>query len=346
MAQAARLAERPRKPFRRRDRRTVQQRPTAAEWGKDPWSALRAGWTHEARLATDAVNHLIYRVASAGDARGADTETVTLDGTWTLTPTHELALVRQTPDGRGDTLSLNGEITQVDARGLVFTRAGGRRGRTAQRLRLTGRWQADAVNRLTLLVAKADGAEDRLTFEGGWRVGPRHELLYQYQRDTDSGRRTRTLRFAGAWDLTQSDRLVYRLSTSSDSSFEFRASLERADLRAHEGRLVYRVGVEVARGRTRQPRVAFSGRWALHRDLSVSFELSGVGGRRQRVRFAATYALTPRQEIECALLGRRGEPLGVTVTFSRRWLGDARWFMRLGASGRDREAVAGVQFRF
>ena len=271
-------------------------------------------------------------------------------GTWALTPAHDLALTLHHAAGRRrQRLYLKGAFVKAQAHALSFAlRRHELDGRTsAQELTLSGRWQADARNRLVFLVDKGRGVEDRLTFQGGWELGDGRELLYRYQQQLTPKRLTiRTLRFAGIWDLAGPNRLVYRLDASGDSAFGFRASLQTPSLNARDGRIAYQIGVELSRGRTVNRRVVLFGIWKLHDDLSVSFEIPYADGRREALRFQGTYAFGNRSSVGVELRDQRGAPLGIAVTFTRQFLQDASWFVRWQKAGKNLEALAGVQVRF
>ncbi len=306
----------------------------------------------EGRVTTDRRNRLVYRLDFPPTTNGpAGPRRYNLDGTWGLTRNHELRLALHTAERRRrQTVYLKGSLIEAKAHALTFAlwryERDGRR--TTQRVSLTGRWQADRHNRLTFLVEKADGSADRLTFQSGWTVGRHHELLYRYRQRTDGRGRpsTQTLRFAGVWDINRANRLIYRVDGSSDSAFEFRASLQTPSLNAREGRLVYQIGIGLSGGRTQTERVVLFGKWKLHRDLSVSFEITYAHGRREAIRFTGTFAITEQDEMTVQLSDRRGRPIGVSVTFTRRLLDDARLFLKLRKAGEEAEAVAGGQVRF
>ncbi|MBI4003859.1 MAG: hypothetical protein HY353_02450 [Candidatus Omnitrophica bacterium] len=295
----------------------------------------------EGRVRTDARNRLVYQVGS---------QRLALDGTWALTRDHDLSFTVRARDERpSQTVYLKGALLKAEANALVVAvhQADRENAEPSHRVALSGRWSADAKNRLVFSVDKADGTEDRLTFQGGWEVGPRHELLYRYRQRATSTRTAdeRTLIFAGAWDITGADRLVYRLA-GSDSAFEFKASLQSPSLQARDGRIVYQVGIGLAGGRTRTARVVLFGTWKLHKDKTVSFEIPYTEGRRGAIQFGATYAFAGKNEVALELYGRRRQPLGISVMFSRRLLEDARWFVRVRKEGEATEALAGVQGRF
>lgn len=296
----------------------------------------------EGRVRTDARNRLVYQVGS---------QRLALDGTWALTRAHNVTfMARASGQPPSQTVYLKGALLKAEANALIVTvqQADREDAEPAQRVALLGRWSADAKNRLVFSVEKADGFEDQLTFQGGWEVGPHHELLYRYRQRSTSTRTAdeRALVFAGAWDITGADRLVYRLTGSTDSAFEFKAALQSPSLKARDGRIVYQAGIGFAGGRTQTQRIALFGTWKLHRDKTVSFEIPYAQGRRQAIRFGATYAFAGKNEIAVELHGRRKQPLGISVMFSRRVLEDARWFVRVRKEGEETEALAGAQVRF
>jgi hypothetical protein len=301
-------------------------------------------------VRTDRRNRLIYETAAPATQLDGVPRRLILDGTWGLSADHRLRIaVRQSGEARRQAVQVGAGLLRASAKALTFAvrrhEADGRV--SAQELTLRGRWQADARNRLVFHAAKADGSEDRLTLSGAWELGPHHELLYQYRQRTGRGRAgLRTLRFAGTWDVVESHRLVYRLEGSDDSAFAFRASLQTPSLNARDGRLAYQVGIELADGRVINRRVTLFGAWKLNRDLSAAFEIPYEGGRREAIRFSGTLRFASRNELTVELADHRRRPLGLTVTFTRRFLKDARWFLRFEKAGRDVEALAGVQVPF
>ena len=307
---------------------------------------LQLGRIIAGSLTVDRRNRLQYRAGSAGRE-----QVFSLDGTWSLTPDHALAL---TLHGAGQeasrTIYLNGALARAtrNTLGVAWHRVESGEARASQRLTLTGRWQADARNRLTFLAEKADGDDDRLTLQSGWDIGPRHELVYRYrQRATPRGpAREQTLTFEGAWDITGADRLVYRLRGSSDATFEFAARVQSPSLLARDGRLVYEVGVGIAGGTAQRKRITLFGAWKLNRDLSISFEIPYAEGRIEAIRFTGTCALGPRNQIVAALSSRQGEALGLTVVFTRELIPDARLFLRVQHDAEERSVIGGVQVRF
>jgi len=294
------------------------------------------------RVRTDARNRLVYQV---------DSQRLAFDGTWALTRDHNLSFTVRARDERpSQTIYLKGALLKAEANALVVAvqQADRENAEPSHRAALSGRWSADAKNRLVFSVERADGAEDRLTFQGGWEVGPHHELLYRYRQRATSTRTAdeRMLIFAGAWDITGADRLVYRLTGSTDSAFEFKAAIQSPSLKARDGRIIYQAGIGLSSGRTQTKRVALFGTWKLHKNKTVSFEIPYAQGRRQAIRFGATYAFAGKHEVALELYGRRQQPLGISVLFSRQFLEDARWFVRVRKDGEETEALAGAHVRF
>ena len=296
------------------------------------------------RASIEAGNRVVYRPASGGMGQA-----VTLDGEWRLSRSHQLAFnVRQKVD-RGQALPehafLKATVTGAGADSLNLAWEGGRAGAVQlRRLQLSGRWQADASNRLNFLVERGGGAEDRLVFGGGWEVGPYHELQYRFRRP-GAGRPEQTLVFDGAWDIAGRNRLVYRVSGSSRSVFEFRASLQHPAVSARDQALVYQVGIGAGASRTKR-RVTLFGRWKLKRDLSVAFEIPYARGRVEAIRFEGEWAFGPRDQVRVALSGQSGRPLGIAVTFSRDVAPDRQLFLQLRKQAEERSVIAGMTVRF
>jgi hypothetical protein len=318
----------------------------------DPQDALQPRRVVEGTILIDGENRLVYRARAkpqpAGRPPGQD---YLFDGAWRLTKDHQLGLaLHQREQGGRQELFLKGALIEADESALTVSLTQHERDGTltAQRASLSGRWQADDRNRLTFLVEKADGEADELVLDGAWSVDERHELRYEYQQRRTTRRRTGThaLRFSGTWDLPQASRLVYRLDAQGRSAFAFQASLQSRSLNAREGKLAYQVGIRLSAGRTRTRQVVLFGAWKLNRDLSVAFEVPYADGHRQAMTFTGAYAFRDRNTIAVALSDRRGKPLELCVTFSRKFLDDAELFLRLQRSVEDTQLLGGVRLRF
>ena len=317
----------------------------------DPDDPLHPKRIFEGRFSIQNHNKLAYVFSKAGAALPeGGRETIALDGTWKLTGGHELALaLHESKDRHSQTLTLKGALVQAEANGLVFAlRQDADDAIFSQRLTLSGRWAADAQNRLTFLVEKAQGAQDRLTLQGGWEVGPHHELFYRYRQLINRRRfsEERALIFDGSWDIARNGRLVYRLLGTDTSMFEFRASLQSSSIRAAEGRIAYQAGIGLSQGRSQKQRVVLFGAWKINRDLSVSLEIPYAEGRVGSLRCETAAALNRRDSVTVALANDRRQKLGIAVTFTRKLNQDANLFLRLKRSSEESSVLGGVQVRF
>lgn len=306
----------------------------------------------EGRVQIDRKNRLRYRARSAPGVGGRSGRSeYVLDGAWTLSPTHQLGVVLHPSQAHEEeAVFLRGSLVDVKDDALVVslwhkTREGEP---ATQRMALSGRWQADARNRLTFLAANADGSEDRLVFDGAWTVDERQQLLYRIEQPQSGRRRDpiQTLRFSGQWDVTSSSQLAYRVDGTDRSTLQFQAALQSPTLNAGEGRIAYQVGIQLSDGRTVARKVVLFGAWKLNRDLSVSFEMPQVEGRRYALTFKGTYTWRSRNAVSVHLSTREGEPLGLAVTFSRSWTNDKTVFLRLERLRDESRLLGGVQVRF
>lgn len=296
------------------------------------------------RASVDARNRVAIRSA-APSARVRLGRTTAVEGEWRLSRSHQLTFsARRTGAALPEHALLKAVITGASGSHLQAAWEHDAGASAGRQFRLSGRWQADASNRLTFLVEKASGGADRLVFDGGWEIGPHHELRYR-QRRPDAGRREHWLTLDGAWDVAAKDRLAYRISGSPGSQLEFRASLQSRSLTARSGSMVYQLGIGAETGRVTR-RIELFGRWKLNRDLSVAFEIPYAGGRIGTMRFEGAWTFGPGRQVQVALAGRDGRPLGLSVTLSREVAPDLQAFLQLRRQAGERAVVGGVTVRF
>src|SRR3989338_11595418 len=138
------------------------------------WHDFQA-WELRGRVRTDARNRLVYQV---GGRRLA------LDGAWALSPDQDLIFTaRARGEQPAQTVYRKGGLLKAKADALVFAVEQTQRGekKPAQQLTLSGRWSADAANRLVFSAARAEGSEDRLALQGGWGGGPHQQPLHRHR---------------------------------------------------------------------------------------------------------------------------------------------------------------------
>lgn len=298
-------------------------------------------------------NALLYRLWTIPTLEGQREipRQIHLTGRWSLTSNHDLALsLDQAHSQReGDLLVLKGTLIYAESDALGFaitTRKKG--GQETRILRLTGRWEADPQNRLTFHVDKEKGKDDLLRLEAAWEVGNQNELIYRYtKRPLDDGSKgDRELSFRGIWELSEADRLTYRLDLEGKSAFRFRGTVESQSLLAKEGAIRYQIGMEAAgRKRPTARTVTLFGKWKVNHDLSLDFELTRQEGKAQRLRFGTTHRLSGDNEISFFLEDERGKPLGLEIRFRKADLG-VELFLRLQRRQKDELIEAGGRIPF
>ncbi len=261
----------------------------------------------------------------------------TIDGTWQLTKRHQLQYRRR---GGSQEILLTGDLVVAEPTALVglFKEQSEDGEVTSQLLSLRGRWQADERNRLSFLVEREKGLEDRLTLEGGWELNEANEILYRYQPDLQM------LRFQGHWDLGDSKWLTYVLDENSDSTFRFRGAFQTPSILAKEGQIRYQVGVEVE-GKKRLNVVTLFGAWKLSRDLALDFEMAVGGVSSRTIRFGAAYQIDSKDALSARLTTREGQPLGLEVIFTRDVM-KGQAFVRLVRSLEETAVEGGFRFRW
>ncbi|MBI4226861.1 MAG: hypothetical protein HY600_01140 [Candidatus Omnitrophica bacterium] len=270
-----------------------------------------------------------------------------VEGTWALTPYHTLQYRRHRK--REGTIVLTGDLVGAESTGLTLQVTGQTVGDdlVGRTLTLRGRWQVDAMNRLTFFVEREGGRYDRLTLHGAWGLGRRHELRYHVRQSSAGGPSpVQTLTFAGAWALSERRRLTYVVEGGRGGAFRLRGTFQTPSILAKTGELRYQLGVEAA-GRRRLQTLTFFGTWRVSRTLEVTFELPMGGGRAGALRFGAEYSTGPRGAITAALTAPGGQPLGLEVVFTRElWRGQGEAFIRLRRALEETAVEGGVRGRW
>lgn len=213
---------------------------------------------------------------------------------------------------------------------------------------LRGKWQADARNRLRFEVDGQTGRHRGLTLEGGWEIGPHHELLYRLQRSQPRAERRQIhlLRFQGHWDVGRDRRLTYVLDADSDSAFRFRGTFQTPMILPKAGQLRYQVGVELE-GREVLRTITLFGRWKLSRALGFSFEVPYRDGEVRAIDFSAVLRMRQDGELSARLLTREGRPLGLEIILTQSFMqrqGEA--FVRLRKLAEETAMEGGLRLRW
>jgi hypothetical protein len=287
-------------------------------------------------------------------ANGGIPAKLTFDGDWRLTPDYNLELVRAAFGGstRKERLVLrcNSLINKSDS--LVFELVGshGQQRDRLQSISLKGKWQADEQNRL-VFYASGKPADSVIVLRGDWELNKNQQVVYSFEKAElkTKTKKTHELLFAGFWKLDSRNRLSYSLSGSTRSSFSFRAQLESPNLYPADNMIKYRIGIGLARqAGEKQKTISLYGVWKLGRRYSPAFEMQYADGCIRRMEFGSKVSINKNNEIMLALATRKHEPLGITLTYTRKFNEklDARAFVRLRKSSRENAVEAGISFPF
>ena len=220
-----------------------------------------------------------------------------------------------------------------------------------QLLKLSGVWHSDEYNRLCFDITRKR-SPNTLVFKGSWQVNDNQQITYKYEH-TDQTRKDKnlsTLNFTGFWELTAANRLTYILSRDSKSRFDFRAQIETPNVYPAKGRIKYRLGTGIRKGKRGQPDkiITLYGIWKFSRNLGLTFTMNYGNGKIYSQEFGVDYSFDSANKITCALRNKEGKRLGVTFTFTHKFLKqmDAETFIRLKRSQRDSSIEAGVKIPF
>ncbi|MCM8796122.1 MAG: hypothetical protein NC928_05520 [Candidatus Omnitrophica bacterium] len=198
-------------------------------------------------------------------------------------------------------------------------------------IKVSGVWRVDRKNQLCF-EAKEEKTPRTLTFKGAWETD-KNQLVYIVERRQlkTKQKALQKLVFLGCWDYISRNRLVYVLSGSSDSYLELRGQLESINLRRKKGEIKFRLGAGVRYTPRRRTLLLIFGTWKFSRKLGLIFEVEYGKGKVNSMEFGADICLTPNNKIIFALKNKSGEPLGISLIFSHKFLKqlDAEAFLRL-----------------
>ena len=210
-------------------------------------------------------------------------------------------------------------------------------------LKLKGTWRANEYNELCFEVTCRKGPPETYTFKGSWKLNNNQQIEYISENGRDR------LTFKGYWDISLVNRLVYILEGSSTSRFEFRVQLESPILYPKKGEIRCRIGVGIRQSRLTVPGqiLILYGEWKFGRNLGLTFQMDYGQGRVSKIEFGAEVTFS-RNKVIFALKNEFGEPLGVTLTMTHKFLKvlDAKAFIRLIKCQDEHTIEAGITIPF
>ncbi len=325
------------------------------------------------RLSVDKNNRLVYWLNEPAAWRRLYNlpSKVSFIGSWKLNSNYdlELNLDETKSQYKGDRLILRGEIISTDRDTLAFEMITHEKGLSPtqlnrsstkgtapafshiQLIKLTGSWQADEFNRIIFRIKKK-ASPDIVTLEGSWQINKNQQIAYSYEK-TNLKTKTKisnTLTFEGFWEINSNNRLTYILSHSTESRFGFRVQIESPNLYPQQGVIKYRLGVGLRNGRPSQNKiVSLYGTWKFSHKLGLIFEMDYGKNNFQNIEFGADISLSQKDKISFSLKDTKGEPLGLNITFTHRFLNklDAETFLRAKEILKRESAIeAGVRIPF
>ncbi len=268
-------------------------------------------------------------------------------GRWEIGPGHE---VQYRAEGKDEEIKLKAPLLAAEPNALViaFTEKQSDQKSVTRAAKLTGTWHLNAKNRVIFEVERQRGRPDVLAFKGAWRAGRSNEFIYSYEEISLKTKKKikREFVFAGFWELSERNRLTYRLAADPDSAFRIRGAFQTRSILAKAGEIRYQAGVEV-NGRHKIQTIVLFGKWKLSRDLELLFESEYAGGRKRTIVFGGEFALGASSRVTARLKGEEGKPLGVELVLTREFLKkDGLAFLRLMRSLGESRAEAGVRFKW
>lgn len=210
-------------------------------------------------------------------------------------------------------------------------------------LKLKGTWRANDYNELCFEVTCRKGPPQTYTFKGSWKLNNNQQIEWTSEDGRDR------LTFKGYWNISSANRLAYILEGSSASYFEFKVQLESPIIYPKKGEIRYRVGIGIRESRLTAPGqiLILYGEWKFGRNLGLIFQMDYGQGKVKAMEFGAE-ATFGRNKIIFALKNELGEPLGITLTMTHKFLKSfaAETFIRLKSRQKEQAVEAGITIPF
>ncbi len=281
---------------------------------------------------------------------------IVFNGKWELSPNHDLELILNKTLSQADQerLTLRGKIISVENNSLAFEIISQRDGPIAalqsfRILKLTGTWQADEYNRIVFQVEKK-ALPDELIFKLNWQINKNQQIEYAYEKVVLAKKTkiNQILTFEGFWKIDSSHKLVYILSETLNSGFDFRVQLESPSIYPQDKSIKYRLGMGM-----RQPKgpackiITLYGEWKFNRNLGLVFRMDYGNNNVQETEFGAQVTLE-RNKFLFSLKNDMGKPLGITLTYSFGLLNslEPQAFIRLKSCQKELGVEAGFSLPF
>jgi len=269
-------------------------------------------------------------------------------GNWSLNKDHDLELkLNKTRNQVGEEkIVLKGEIISTSQDKFAFEITGER---YLKILNLSGTWAADEKNRIIFKVQKKL-LPDTLIFGLAWQINQNQRIEYVYEKINlkTRSKTVQSLEFEGFWDILSNHKLTYNITGSSNSKFEFRAFISNPNLYPSKNIIKYRLGIGVKGSTNENARViSLYGEWKFSRDLGLIFSMDYGDGLIRKIEFGAEVSFN-RNSIIFSLKDRVGEPLGITLTMTHKFINslDPKAFIRLKSFQRRFEIEAGLTIPF
>jgi len=210
-------------------------------------------------------------------------------------------------------------------------------------LTLKGTWRANDCNELCFEVTARKGPPETYTFKGSWKLNNNQQIEYTCEDGRDK------LTFKGYWNISSANRLVYIFDGSSTSRFEFKVQLESPTFYPKKGEIRYRIGVGIRQSRLTAlgQIITLYGEWKFGRNLGLTFQMDYGQGKVRSIQFGAEVTFG-RNKVIFALKNEFGEPLGITLTMTHKFLAhlDTEIFLRLKSRRKEQFIETGLTIPF
>jgi hypothetical protein len=204
-------------------------------------------------------------------------------------------------------------------------------------LKLSGRWKVDSSNNLIFEV-KRGNAFDEFSFGNNWQVTKENNILLLYKKRFLKKEVISSLVLSGSWSFSKNT-LEFMVEGSNKDKIKFDIGLTNRAVILNKEKIDLTVGIRKDSIKS----VSLYGRCKYFKDR---FEVT-LNSAKEKLTwiFKLNKHLSDDRELIFELINKRNKPLGMQITFSKKFRAGGNLFIRARA-GEDKRIEAGFYMPF
>ncbi|MDD4954621.1 MAG: hypothetical protein PHP17_01080 [Candidatus Omnitrophica bacterium] len=263
-----------------------------------------------------------------------------IEGTWSI-PNGNLTFITNESYSSffGQSLSFSAKIEKISKSCISFKilKRTTPKLYSRRQLMLSGRWKVDKLNNLIFEV-KTSSDFDEFSFGNNWQVTKENNILLFYKKKFLKKEIISCLVLEGSWEFCRNS-LNFMVEGSSKDKIKFDVALTNKAVSLGEENLDLTIGLKKDSVKS----ISLYGRCKYLKDR-FKITLNSKRGKLTWI-FMLNKKLSKDKELLFELINKKGKPLGLQITFSKRLPSGGNFFIRAKAA-EEKRIEAGLYFPF